>query len=176
LRGASLNGHRLSILRDKPADRALSLSPSVPGAGADSKRKGGETSLGNAPKDSEKLEHCERRSRAHVPSRPRPNGAERVDDTIGRRRRAAAKAPIRGLSRIELGRSLTILSGTRITVTQAGESMKRFVINRHGRIVLPCNFFPGRDFSVFATLEQFDAMIKRDFEEKARQEIEIVSR
>src|SRR5215510_15501106 len=54
--------------------------------------------------------------------------------------------------------------------------MKRFVINRHGRIVLPCNFFPGRDFSVFATLEQFDAMIKRDFEEKARQEIEIVSR
>ena len=54
--------------------------------------------------------------------------------------------------------------------------MKRFVINRHGRIVLPCNFFPERDFSVFATLEQFDAMIKRDFEEKARQETEIVSR
>jgi len=42
--------------------------------------------------------------------------------------------------------------------------MKRFVVNRHGRIVLPFNFFPKRDFSVFATLEQLDAVIKRDFD------------
>src|SRR5262249_54613457 len=56
------------------------------------------------------------------------------------------------------------------------EPMKHFVINRHGRIVLPFNFFPERDFSVFATLEQFDAVIKRDFDEKARQATEIVSR
>jgi 3-oxoacyl-[acyl-carrier-protein] synthase III len=54
--------------------------------------------------------------------------------------------------------------------------MKPFVVNRHGRIVLPFNFFPERDFSVFATLEQFDAVIRRDFEGKARQETEIVSR
>jgi hypothetical protein len=54
--------------------------------------------------------------------------------------------------------------------------MKRFVINRHGRIVLPFNFFPERDFSVFETLEQFDAVIKREFEEKARREADIVSR
>jgi 3-oxoacyl-[acyl-carrier-protein] synthase III len=54
--------------------------------------------------------------------------------------------------------------------------MKRFVINRHGRIVLPFNFFPERDFSVFETLEQFDAVMKRDFEEKARREADIVSR
>ena len=54
--------------------------------------------------------------------------------------------------------------------------MKRFIVNRHGRIVLPFNFFPERDFSVFATLEQFDAVIKRDFDEKARQESEIVCR
>jgi len=54
--------------------------------------------------------------------------------------------------------------------------MKRFVVNRHGRIVLPFNFFPERDFSVFATLEHFDALIRRDFAEKARQDTEIVSR
>ena len=54
--------------------------------------------------------------------------------------------------------------------------MKRFVINRHGRIVLPFNFFPERDFSAFATLEQFDALIKRDFDEKALQETEIARR
>jgi 3-oxoacyl-[acyl-carrier-protein] synthase III len=54
--------------------------------------------------------------------------------------------------------------------------MKRFVINRHGRIVLPFNFFPERDFSVFETLEQFDAVIKREFEEKARREADIVNR
>ena len=54
--------------------------------------------------------------------------------------------------------------------------MKRFVVNRHGRIVLPFNFFPERDFSAFATLEQFHAVIKRDIEDKARQETEIVSR
>ena len=45
--------------------------------------------------------------------------------------------------------------------------MKPFVINRYGRIVFPFNFFPELDFSVFQTLEQFAAVIKRDFEEKA---------
>ena len=45
--------------------------------------------------------------------------------------------------------------------------MKPFVINRYGRIVFPFNFFPELDFSVFHTLDQFAAVIKRDFEEKA---------
>ena len=34
--------------------------------------------------------------------------------------------------------------------------------------VVTFNFFPELDFSIFETLEQFAAVIKRDFEEKAR--------
>src|SRR5438046_2014537 len=54
--------------------------------------------------------------------------------------------------------------------------MKPFVINRYGRIVFPFNFFPALDFSVFETLDQFAAVIKRDFEEKAPTEVDIVAR
>ncbi len=54
--------------------------------------------------------------------------------------------------------------------------MKPFVINRYGRMVFPFNFFPELDFSVFETLEQFAAVIKRDFEEKAPTETDIVAR
>jgi 3-oxoacyl-[acyl-carrier-protein] synthase-3 len=54
--------------------------------------------------------------------------------------------------------------------------MKPFVINRYGRIVFPFNFFPELDFSSFDTLEQFAAVIKRDFEEKAPTETDIVAR
>jgi 3-oxoacyl-[acyl-carrier-protein] synthase III len=54
--------------------------------------------------------------------------------------------------------------------------MKPFVVNRYDRIVFPFNFFPELDFSVFETLEQFAAVIKRDFEEKAPTETDIVAR
>ena len=54
--------------------------------------------------------------------------------------------------------------------------MKPFVINRYGRMVLPSNFFPILDFSVFETLDQFAAVIHRDFEEKAPTEQDIVVR
>jgi 3-oxoacyl-[acyl-carrier-protein] synthase-3 len=54
--------------------------------------------------------------------------------------------------------------------------MKPFVVNRYGRIVFPESFFPELDFSVFKTLEQFAAVIKRDFEEKAPSETDIVAR
>ncbi len=54
--------------------------------------------------------------------------------------------------------------------------MKPFVINGHGRIVFPFSFFPEWDFSVFETLEQFEAVIKRDFEEKAPKERDILTR
>jgi 3-oxoacyl-[acyl-carrier-protein] synthase III len=54
--------------------------------------------------------------------------------------------------------------------------MKPFVVNRYGRIVFPYNFFPALDFSVFETLEQFAAVIRRDFEEKAPSEADIVVR
>jgi 3-oxoacyl-[acyl-carrier-protein] synthase III len=53
--------------------------------------------------------------------------------------------------------------------------MKPFVVNRYGRIVFPFNFFPELDFSIFQTLEQFAAVIKRDFEAKAPAETDIVA-
>ena len=45
--------------------------------------------------------------------------------------------------------------------------MKAFIVNRHGSLVLPSNFFPEIDFSRLNTLEQFAAVVKRDFEIKA---------
>jgi 3-oxoacyl-[acyl-carrier-protein] synthase III len=54
--------------------------------------------------------------------------------------------------------------------------LKPFVINRHGRLVFPCNFFPELDFSVFESLQQFAAVIRRDFGEKAPTETEVVDR
>jgi 3-oxoacyl-[acyl-carrier-protein] synthase III len=54
--------------------------------------------------------------------------------------------------------------------------LKPFVINRHGRLVFPCNFFPELDFSVFESLKQFAAVIRRDFGEKAPTETQIVER
>ncbi|MGD0989035.1 MAG: hypothetical protein ABR874_14570, partial [Candidatus Sulfotelmatobacter sp.] len=54
--------------------------------------------------------------------------------------------------------------------------LKPFVINRHGRLVFPCNFFPELDFSVFESLKQFASVIRRDFGEKAPTETEVVSR
>ena len=55
-------------------------------------------------------------------------------------------------------------------------SLKPFVINSHGRIVFPGNFFPELDFSVFKTLKQFAAVIRRDFGEKAPTDGEIADR
>ena len=54
--------------------------------------------------------------------------------------------------------------------------MKPFIVNRYGRIVFPFNFFPELDFSAFETLDQFAAVIRRDFEEKAPSENDIVSK
>src|ERR671932_877122 len=54
--------------------------------------------------------------------------------------------------------------------------MKPFVLNRSGRLVFPSNFFPELDFSVFETLDQFAAVIRRDFEAKAPTGTEILER
>src|SRR5207249_1415616 len=56
------------------------------------------------------------------------------------------------------------------------QGMKPFVINRYGRMVFPFSFFPELDFSVFETLDQFAAVIRRDFEDKAPSENDIVSK
>lgn len=53
---------------------------------------------------------------------------------------------------------------------------KPFVLNSHGHIVFPFNFLPDLDFTIFDSLEQFSAVIKRDFEEKAPTEADIVAR
>ena len=52
--------------------------------------------------------------------------------------------------------------------------MKPFVLDRHGRITFPFNFVPELDFSIFDTLEEFESVVRRDFEDKARSETEIV--
>lgn len=54
--------------------------------------------------------------------------------------------------------------------------MKPFVTNHHGRIVFPSNFFPEFEFSVFDTLEQFEAVLQRDFEAKAPTGTDILRR
>jgi 3-oxoacyl-[acyl-carrier-protein] synthase III len=54
--------------------------------------------------------------------------------------------------------------------------MKAFVVNRHGRLVFPANFLGELDFSVLGTLEQFTAVIGRDFEAKAPSGTDILAR
>jgi 3-oxoacyl-[acyl-carrier-protein] synthase-3 len=54
--------------------------------------------------------------------------------------------------------------------------VKPFVVNRHGRLVFPANFLGDLDFSVLETLDQFTAVIGRDFEAKAPTGTDILSR
>ena len=54
--------------------------------------------------------------------------------------------------------------------------MKSFVVNRHGRLVFPANFLGELDFSVLDTLDQFTAVIGRDFEAKAPTGTDILAR
>ena len=45
--------------------------------------------------------------------------------------------------------------------------MHAFELNKHGKIVFPSNCFPDLDFSTFESLEQLDAVVRRDFDSKA---------
>jgi 3-oxoacyl-[acyl-carrier-protein] synthase III len=54
--------------------------------------------------------------------------------------------------------------------------MKPFVVNSHGRLVFPSNFFPELDFSAFETLDQLQAVIRRDFDAKAPGEAVLLER
>ena len=54
--------------------------------------------------------------------------------------------------------------------------MKPFVINRNGRLVFPANFLGELDFSVLESLDQFTAVIGRDFEAKAPTGTDILSK
>jgi 3-oxoacyl-[acyl-carrier-protein] synthase-3 len=51
-----------------------------------------------------------------------------------------------------------------------------FLINSHDRIVFPSNFVPTLDLSVVDSLEQLDAVIRRDFETKAPTGTDILQR
>ena len=54
--------------------------------------------------------------------------------------------------------------------------MKPFVVNSHERLVFPANFLPELDFSVIDGLEQFTAIVERDFEAKAPTGTDILDR
>jgi 3-oxoacyl-[acyl-carrier-protein] synthase III len=54
--------------------------------------------------------------------------------------------------------------------------VKPFVINRHGRLVFPANFLGSLDFSILETLDQFTAVIGRDFEAKTPTGTDILAR
>jgi 3-oxoacyl-[acyl-carrier-protein] synthase-3 len=54
--------------------------------------------------------------------------------------------------------------------------VKPFVVNRHGRIVIPATFLGALDFSAIDTLEQLTSVIGRDFEAKAPTGADILAR
>jgi 3-oxoacyl-[acyl-carrier-protein] synthase III len=54
--------------------------------------------------------------------------------------------------------------------------MEPFVVNRHGRVVVPSNFFPRLDFSVIRDINQLARVIRRDFETKAPTGTDILHR
>jgi len=60
--------------------------------------------------------------------------------------------------------------------TRGEVAVKTFVVNRHGRLVFPANFVGDLDFSVLETLDQFTAVIERDFEAKAPTGTDILAR
>ena len=54
--------------------------------------------------------------------------------------------------------------------------MQSFELNKHGKIVFPANCFPDLDFSTFDSIEQLDAVIRRDFDSKAPTGTDILER
>ena len=54
--------------------------------------------------------------------------------------------------------------------------MQAFELNKHGKIVFPTNCFPDLDLSTFDTLEQLDAVVRRDFDSKAPTGTDILER
>ena len=54
--------------------------------------------------------------------------------------------------------------------------MKSIVMNSHGRLVLPCHFFPEIDFSSLDSLDRVAELVKRDFDAKAPSAGDILER
>ena len=45
--------------------------------------------------------------------------------------------------------------------------MQAYELNKHGKLVFPSNCFPDLDLSTFESLDQLDAVVRRDFDSKA---------
>jgi 3-oxoacyl-(acyl-carrier-protein) synthase III len=54
--------------------------------------------------------------------------------------------------------------------------MRAFELNKQGKIVFPSNCFPDLNFSTFESLEQLDAVVRRDFDSKAPTGTDILER
>ncbi|WP_136245620.1 3-oxoacyl-[acyl-carrier-protein] synthase III C-terminal domain-containing protein [Mycobacterium intracellulare] len=54
--------------------------------------------------------------------------------------------------------------------------MRAFELNKHGKIVFPSNCFPDLDFYAVESIEQLDAIIRRDFDAKAPTGTDILER
>src|SRR6478735_6361202 len=54
--------------------------------------------------------------------------------------------------------------------------MHSYELNKHGKIVFPSNCFPDLDFSTFESLEQLEAVVRRDFDSKAPTGTDILER
>jgi 3-oxoacyl-[acyl-carrier-protein] synthase III len=52
--------------------------------------------------------------------------------------------------------------------------MQSYELNKHGKLVFPSNCFPDLDLSNFDTVEQLDAVVRRDFDSKAPTGTEIL--
>jgi 3-oxoacyl-[acyl-carrier-protein] synthase III len=52
--------------------------------------------------------------------------------------------------------------------------MQAYELNKHGKLVFPSNCFPDLDLSTFESLDQLDAVVKRDFDSKAPTGTEIL--
>ena len=76
----------------------------------------------------------------------------------------------------EIEPPITIRSHPGERARTGGNNVKPFVVNRHGRLVFPANFLGELDFSVLESLDQFTAVIGRDFEAKAPTGTDILSR
>lgn len=54
--------------------------------------------------------------------------------------------------------------------------MRAFQLNQHGKIVFPSNCFPDLDFCAIESIDQLDAIVRRDFDAKAPTGTDILER
>mgnify|MGYP003694459339 CR=1 FL=1 len=80
-----------------------------------------------------------------------------------------------GLRRLASSRP-ALASNSQTTHRKGDRQCMSFELNKHGKIVFPANCFPDLDFSTFESIEQLDAVIRRDFDSKAPTGTDILER